>query len=190
MLLLCLLCTACPGPREQIVLLDAQPGEELTVTTKTGTTVLTTPQTKAQVRDSGTLALTTLSDTALQKGYGAVLDTLPASEAPAAVYTIHFARGQATVDAEGRATLTALLDEIPRRAVAEVQITGHTDQQGSEAFNTRLSQARAEAVEALLVQGGLPAAWMKIYWRGEQEPLVDLPGQAEPRNRRVVITVR
>jgi OmpA-OmpF porin, OOP family len=187
MLLLGLLCTACPGPREQVTLLDVtEEGGQLTVTTTQGTTTLTTPGT-ATVRQDGRVAQGALSAEAVQETYGAVLATLPL---PAATYTVHFATGQATVDAEGQATLAALLAEVPRRAVVDVEVTGHTDQQGSDAFNARLSQARADAVGGLLVQGGLPAAWVKVHWRGEQEPLVNLPGQAEPRNRRVVVIVR
>jgi outer membrane protein OmpA-like peptidoglycan-associated protein len=187
MLLLCLLCTACPAPREQVTLLDVtEEGGELTVTTTQGTTTLTTPGTAAVSKD-GRVERGALGAAAVQEKYGAVLDTLPT---PPATYTFHFATRSVAVDADGQATLAALLAELPRRDVVDIQVIGHTDQQGTEAFNERLALARAEAVQALLLQGGVPAASVRVAGIGARAPLVHAPGQAEARNRRVEVRVR
>ena len=186
MLLLMLCLTACAAPRERVTVLDVAPGGEVRVTTAQGTTTLTTPGTTVVHKD-GRVAQGTRSTEALQAQHDAVLATLPA---PPATYTIHFATGQTMPNGEGRATLAALLAEVPRREVVDIQVTGHTDQQGTEASNDRLALARAVAVQALLVQGGVPAASVRVVGKGEREPLVDAPGQAEAANRRVEVSVR
>jgi OmpA-OmpF porin, OOP family len=186
LVLLGVLCAACPGPRERVTVLDVDPGGALRVTTAQGTTTLTTPGTTVVHKD-GRVAQGTRSTEALQAQHDAVLATLPA---PPATYTIHFATGQTTPTAEGQATLSALLADVPRRDVVDIQVTGHTDQQGTAASNERLAVARAVAVQALLVQGGVPAAAVRVTAKGEREPLVDAPGQAEARNRRVEVRVR
>jgi len=69
-------------------------------------------------------------------------------------------------------------------------VTGHTDQTGDAARNDRLSLARAEALRLLLWQGGLTATFVRVVGMGSRAPLVNAPGQAEARNRRVEVLVR
>jgi outer membrane protein OmpA-like peptidoglycan-associated protein len=186
-LLLCVFLAACAGPRERIVLLGAEEGETLTVTTARGTTTLTTPESTADIWQGGRLLLGTLPPETIQARYGAVLATAPE---PAAVFTFRFATGKVALSAEGRLTLAQLLTEVQRRGVVEVEITGHTDQVGTDVGNDRLSLARAEAVRLLLWQGGLTATFVRVTGRGSRAPLVDRPGQEEQRNRRVEVLVR
>lgn len=179
--------TACATPLEQIVLLGAEPGEELVVTTSQGTTTLTTPNATAQIFQGGRLELEMLSAAALLQHYGAVLGTVPEA---ALMFTFHFATGKVALNGDGRLTLAALLAEVQRRGTAEVQITGHTDQQGTDEVNDRLSLGRAEAVRTLLVNGGLTAQFIRVIGRGKREPVIDRPETAEARNRRVDVLIR
>jgi outer membrane protein OmpA-like peptidoglycan-associated protein len=72
-----------------------------------------------------------------------------------------------------------------------VQVTGHTDREGSDDDNDRLSQRRAEDILAVLATEGIPAELMIAVGRGEREPLIQTAdGVQEPRNRRVEVTVR
>jgi outer membrane protein OmpA-like peptidoglycan-associated protein len=187
LLLLLLLLSACAGPRERIVLLGAEPGEALTVTTATGTTTLTAPDSTANIWKGGKLLLGTLPPATIQERYGAVIATAPEG---AATYTFRFATGKAGLSAEGRVTLGHLLAEVHRRGPVEVVIEGHCDQVGTDAANDALSLARAEAVRALLVQGGLTATFVRVTGRGERQPVIDAPERPEPKNRRVEVTVR
>ena len=71
-----------------------------------------------------------------------------------------------------------------------VIVIGHTDRAGSDEYNLRLSMARAEAVAAVLVEGGVPPETISIEGRGESEPLVPTDdGERNQLNRRVIITV-
>lgn len=65
---------------------------------------------------------------------------------------------------------------------------GHTDSVGTEAYNLRLSLARAKSVKAYLVQLGLNPTLIKTEGRGELEPIADNATEAGRRqNRRVEI---
>lgn len=68
---------------------------------------------------------------------------------------------------------------------------GHTDRVGSVQFNDALSLRRAQKIRDDLVQLGVAAEQIQVAGRREREPLVATEDEiAEPRNRRVEISVR
>ena len=71
-----------------------------------------------------------------------------------------------------------------------IMIEGHTDSVGSDAYNKVLSERRANAVKAYMVEGGVDAGRMETAGKGESTPVAD-NGTREGRakNRRVEITV-
>jgi OOP family OmpA-OmpF porin len=69
------------------------------------------------------------------------------------------------------------LDEIARvlnenAHIDSVRITGYTDRLGTEAYNLRLSQRRAEIVKAYLVDKGVSAKRLVALGKGEANPVV------------------
>jgi OmpA-OmpF porin, OOP family len=75
----------------------------------------------------------------------------------------------------------------------KVEIQGHTDSQGNDAFNLKLSQRRAESVRGYLLKKGVLANRMVPKGYGENIPLVDnRTAEGRSQNRRVefVITER
>lgn len=106
-------------------------------------------------------------------------------------YTLYFEEGTTSVVAASRESLARLLADVRRRATATVEVTGHTDRLGSVDDNDRLARERAAMVRAQLVRLGLDPASVRAVGRGEREPLVATADEVrEPRNRRVVVTVR
>jgi len=187
LLLLCVLLTACHGPREQVILLPGGTAP-LTLTTAQGQTLtLDTPYQTAQALGDGRLDAGITTAESVQARYGAVLASTPRD---GRLFTLHFETGGTQLTPESQEEVPALLAEVARRGVCEVELTGHTDQQGDDAVNDPLSQARAEAVRALLVQAGMAATFVRVTGRGSRAPLVDAPGQADARNRRVEVIVR
>ncbi|WP_042066360.1 OmpA family protein [Aeromonas hydrophila] len=80
-----------------------------------------------------------------------------------------FAFGKSTLKPEGVAALNTLYQQIvdvqPKDGSAVV--VGYTDRIGSDAYNLKLSEARARTVVDFLVGKGLPAGKVAIEGRGE-----------------------
>ncbi len=88
----------------------------------------------------------------------------------------------------------AFYDELDNVAAAarssnnNIKVAGHTDNQGSEEYNLSLSQRRAEAVKAYLVQRGIPEYRITTTGYGESQPVSDNDTEEGRRlNRRVVL---
>lgn len=79
------------------------------------------------------------------------------------------------------------LSENPR---IRVMITGHTDNEGSDAYNQILSENRASSVKAEMVRRGIDPNRMETEGKGESEPIDtnDTP-EGRQNNRRVQVTV-
>ncbi len=83
--------------------------------------------------------------------------------------------------------LIELLKENPKM---EIEISGHTDNQGADEYNLTLSQQRVESVLAYLTGKGIPAARLKGKGYGESKPIA--PNETETgraTNRRVDFTI-
>lgn len=71
-----------------------------------------------------------------------------------------------------------------------IRVAGHTDSDGSEAFNQDLSVRRAESVRNALVQQGVAATRISAIGFGESQPIADnATASGKQLNRRVVITI-
>ena len=103
--------------------------------------------------------------------------------------TIQFAAGSAEIAAESDPVLSTIRDVLRTCPDAALEIGGHTDSEGSESGNQRLSQQRAEAVLAALRADALPLPDVTARGYGESRPVAD-NGTAEGRaaNRRIEVT--
>jgi OOP family OmpA-OmpF porin len=109
----------------------------------------------------------------------------------------YFAFDKATLKPEGQSKLDQLAQDLRRvESVRSIQIVGHTDSIGTEAYNLRLSERRAITVKDYLVSRGVNPSIITAYGVGEADPIAPntLPdGQDNPagraQNRRVEITV-
>ncbi len=72
----------------------------------------------------------------------------------------------------------------------EISVLGHTDAEGDGETNRRLSQERADAVRAYLVERGVAPDRIKAVGRGETEPIVaNASPEGRAGNRRIEIVV-
>lgn len=71
-----------------------------------------------------------------------------------------------------------------------LSVNGHTDDVGSDAYNQRLSERRAQAVRDYLVKAGLPAEIVSVTGHGKALPLVKGSSEeARAKNRRVELGI-
>src|ERR1700688_3404088 len=70
---------------------------------------------------------------------------------------IHFSAGRASIDPDSAGLLDRLIETALRCPSADVEIAGHTDADGEDAFNQALSEKRAQSVTDYFVRAGLPA---------------------------------
>lgn len=103
---------------------------------------------------------------------------------------ITFDPGSARIDSAADGVMTALATVLKQCPGLPVEISGHTDSQGTERNNKRLSQQRAEAVVAALKEAGVDTGQMAAMGYGEEKPIAD-NGDEEGRetNRRIEITL-
>ena len=100
---------------------------------------------------------------------------------------ILFETGSAVVKPASRElldTIAAALNAHP--TVTKVTVEGHTDDVGDDDFNLQLSQARAAAVLAKLVDRGVAEERLEAMGKGESDPRVKaVTDEARTANRRV-----
>ena len=103
-------------------------------------------------------------------------------------HLVFFPWDQADLTPVALATLDALVEKFSgSNQPSALTVAGHTDSSGSEAYNDRLSKARAESVARALAERGISDG-VSVQWFGEKKPRIELPdGTREQENRRVEI---
>ncbi len=102
--------------------------------------------------------------------------------------SIQFRTDSASIEAHDRARLNVLAASLKRYRSLHISLQGYADRRGSDAYNRRLSEKRALAVQRQLVQAGISPSRISRYAYGESRPL-SVPGDREGLyfDRRVVI---
>ncbi|HUR40891.1 MAG TPA: OmpA family protein [Verrucomicrobiae bacterium] len=104
---------------------------------------------------------------------------------------IEFEFARAVLTANGRGELDPVLRFLKDQPEIRLEVWGHTDDVGGDAYNLRLSQARAAAVAEFLTGGGVDAARLASAGFGETRPMADnQTEEGRARNRRVELHIR
>jgi outer membrane protein OmpA-like peptidoglycan-associated protein len=180
-----------PARDEMVVLLPGPDGSvgSLTVTHEGQRQTLDAPyatarvQRHGQLEDGGRLPAEQVRQT---------FERALAAQPPRPVtFVLYFLENSDEFTPASKAEITKILSEIAGHPAPEIVVVGHTDRQGTVEYNDALSLRRAERVRGQLVQIGIRREQISVAGRGERAPLVPTPDEvAEPRNRRVEITVR
>jgi outer membrane protein OmpA-like peptidoglycan-associated protein len=102
------------------------------------------------------------------------------------VPAVLFETDKTEIDSIYRSGLDSVIDVMRDNPGVEMEIQGHTDSQGSAAYNQRLSERRAEAVKAYMVSGGISADRLSTEGYGSSRPVASNDNAAGmTRNRRV-----
>ena len=124
----------------------------------------------------------------------------PAPAAPAApavtVEKVSFAAdaffdsNKSVLKSEAKGKLDDLASKVQGITLEVIIAVGHTDSDASDAYNQKLSVARAEAVKAYLVTKGIEANRVYTEGKGEKQPVADnKTKEGKAKNRRVEIEV-
>lgn len=94
------------------------------------------------------------------------------------------------VRGDARDNLRKLAESLSKYPNTELLIAGHTDSQGDESYNQRLSERRAMAAAAYLASQSVSRARLHTRGLGEMEPVADNDSEAtRQRNRRVEVAI-
>ncbi len=175
---------------ELYVLLPAQDGKPGALEVSHGGTskVLDAPFAAARIKTDGQIETSVATEQEIKQVFGEALGALP----PRPIgFTLYFLEGRDELTPDSRQMLRQVLDEVARRPAAEIEVVGHTDRVGTVQSNDRLSLRRAERVRDELSRLGVSPDRLQVSGRGEREPLIPTEDEvAEPRNRRVEISIR
>jgi len=181
-----------PAPRDEMVVLLPGPDGKvgaLSVTHEGHQQTLDAPyatarvQRQGQLEDGGRLPAEQVKQT---------FERALAAQPPRPVtFVLYFLGNSDEFTPESKLEIPKILSEIAGHPSPEIVVVGHTDRQGTLEYNDALSLRRAERVRGQLERIGIPSEQIRVAGRGEREPLVPTEDEvAEPRNRRVEITVR
>lgn len=99
---------------------------------------------------------------------------------------LNFDFGKSTIRENSFPALDKLAQTLVEAKNWKIEIDGHTDDKGSDSFNQKLSQDRANAVKSYLVSKGVTADTITATGYGETKPIVKNDSDANrERNRRV-----
>jgi outer membrane protein OmpA-like peptidoglycan-associated protein len=108
----------------------------------------------------------------------------------AAVSAIRFESGGASPMLVSYPLLNDLANVAYQCPDAGIVIGGHTDSAGDRAFNLRLSQARAEAIERFFYYAGIDPSRMQIVAYGDSRPIAsNATPEGRAANRRITFDV-
>lgn len=104
---------------------------------------------------------------------------------------VHFEFNKAVIRPVSFQILDAVAEVLKKSPyILKVRVEGHTDFVGSDSFNMRLSQQRADAVQKHLIDKGISRERLVAVGYGETRPIdPDKTDLARARNRRVEFTI-
>ncbi len=103
---------------------------------------------------------------------------------------ILFEVNKADINAKSMGTINEIVKLMKEHPDLKFSIEGHTDSDGDESFNQKLSEERAAAVKNLLVDSGIDDSRMKTKGWGENKPLNKNSTPEEKANNRRVEFIR
>ncbi len=114
-----------------------------------------------------------------------VLTPVPSAEKVNIPSDALFAYDKAEISDAGRSKLTDFASNIKGINLEVVTAVGHADRIGSDSYNQKLSEKRANAVKDFLIGQGIPANRIYTEGKGETQPVTgDTCRHMGPDNRR------
>tara|TARA_R110002033_G_scaffold33014_3_gene70196 strand:- start:379 stop:1065 length:687 start_codon:yes stop_codon:yes gene_type:complete len=103
---------------------------------------------------------------------------------------VTFAVDSSAISPAFQSTLSNVADTLSRYEKSYVDVLGHTDSTGSDAYNQALSERRAESVANFLANSGVQRARLATRGYGESQPIAsNSTEEGRAANRRVEIKI-
>lgn len=103
---------------------------------------------------------------------------------------IYFDFDKTTLKDESFTELNKVVEFLKQNASVEIEISGHTDNKGSDDYNRTLSQGRSEAVVNYIISQGIDSYRLTAQGYGEAKPIdTNDSDDGRANNRRVEFTV-
>ncbi len=103
---------------------------------------------------------------------------------------VNFEFNSADLMVDSRPALDRVAVDLKKYPRLKVEMQGHTDSVGADAYNQNLSQRRADSVAQFLTNAGVPTGQVTARGYGESEPVADnKTEEGRAQNRRVVMKV-
>jgi outer membrane protein OmpA-like peptidoglycan-associated protein len=144
----------------------------------------------------GLIPASTNLDLSTMKGRYLELDDRDLSMVPlvkgntATINNLFFDLGKATLKPESGPELKRILQVMTENKSLLIEISGHTDNTGSDEINDKLSLERANAVKENLLKGGIDTSRIRTKGYGKSKPKADnSTEEGRQINRRVEIEI-
>jgi OOP family OmpA-OmpF porin len=99
---------------------------------------------------------------------------------------VNFDTAKSTIRPEAKVILDEAVRSLKEEPTVKVAVDGHTDAVGTDAYNQKLSERRADAVAAYLAAGGIARSRMSTTGFGESKPVAsNATEDGRAQNRRV-----
>jgi outer membrane protein OmpA-like peptidoglycan-associated protein len=179
-------------PADRIVLLpDPDDGHlgAASVTSPAGSVELTMARGSTRVAPGAApTPQTEMTEEEIQRVFGEALAARPPAPRQ---FLLYFLTGGDELTPESRTLLPQIVELVRGRAAADVTVIGHTDTTDTAQANAALGLRRATLIRNQLLAAGLNESQVDVSSHGETDLLVATADNvAQPRNRRVEVTVR
>ena len=154
-----------------------------------GTRVINIPSmkkpTRLQFSNAGKYKYNSLSNVRLAQGAVPLYDRLM-TDGKIVTYAITFELSKADLKPESMVEINRVANLMKENPGLEFEVQGHCDASGSDKVNDPLSQQRAEAIVAALVEQGIASARLTAVGKGSHSPIADnKTDEGRAKNRRV-----
>lgn len=104
---------------------------------------------------------------------------------------VNFEYDSANLTSAAEARLDEAVRMLRENSSISVNLEGHTDSNGSDTYNSQLSQRRAQSVVDYLIDNGIRSGRLTAIGRGEASPIATNDTSAgRAQNRRVEFIIR
>lgn len=108
------------------------------------------------------------------------------NETGKAILYINFDSGKSNIKEESMPVIEQIIEMMKQAPDIKISVEGHTDSDGSNESNLKLSEDRAKAVVEAITKGGIDAARLSSAGFGEEKPIADNSTlESKAKNRRV-----